>query len=350
MSNILDLNGADISDQKLSFPYQAIQSLINATWNLGTTKADALSSKLTTADAGFLDLGNTPTVTGGSVAVPSVTAPGVVIPESADISAVMSSFDSKYTELVQILSDKAASLIYTYFPNEANTYSAAENWLRDALADPTFGLPAAVREQLIENDRSIAMAEATQAGDSILATFAARRYPLPPGAAASAVMKAQQKAQAAMAESSRKLTALTVDNMRFAVEKALGLRQEVMSASVEYVKALASGPDIASRVISTGYDAQSKLISAAADFYRADAGAKEMVSKVAQYNESLQFDSATKNQTARLDMLGNKVKALLAECQALATQTASLFNNIHVSAETTGRVSDNLNSSLDLTP
>lgn len=350
MANIIDLNGADIDDAKLSYPYQALQAVINATWNLALTQSDALDAKLATAQSGFLDEANTPLVTAGSVAIPSVLAPDVTIPETADVSSIMSTFDTKYLELVQMLYDKFSGFIGTYFPNEAAGYEAVESWLRDAVNDPSSGLPRAVREQIWEEDRSRILADASRASDAIIKQAAARRFPLPPGAATSALIQVQQKSQDELAESSRKVAIMSVENVRFAIDKALTLRQTATGSAIEYIKALASGPDMASRVVNVGYDAQSKLISSAAQFYSADTNAKEMVSKVAQYNNSIQLDAATKNQAAELTIIDDKLKALISECQTIATRAASLFNNIHASTGTSGSVSNSSSTTLDLTP
>ena len=51
------------------------------------------------------------------------------------------------------------------------------------------------------------------------------------------------------------------------VDKMLALRQMAMTSAVAYIQALASGPDMASRLVGIGYDAQSKLISSASQFY-----------------------------------------------------------------------------------
>lgn len=350
MANIIDLNGAALDDAKLSYPYQALQAIVNATWGLAVQKSDALDAKLTTANSSFLDLENAPLISAGSVAVPNVVAPDVSIPQTADVSNIMSTFDSKYLELVQMLYDKYTGFLSTHFPNEASNYEAAENRLREGLQDPNSGLSRVVREQLLEDERSTILADSVKASDAVLATFAARRYPLPPGAAASAVLQIQQTAQDKLAESARKITVMSVENMRFNIDKSLGLRQSAMSTAIDYIKALASGPDMASRVVNIGYDAQSKLISAASQFYSADISAKEMVSKVAQYNESIQLEAATKNQASKEQAREDKLKALIADCQTLASQTASLFNNIHASAGTSGSVSKSDSTSLDLTP
>lgn len=165
-----------------------------------------------------------------------------------------------------------------------------------------------------------------------MAQFAARRFPLPPGAANSMVMQIEQKAQDELAEASRKLTALSVEMQKFNVEKLLGLRSMAMDSAIKYISALASGPDMASKVIGVGYDAQSKLISAASSFYNARIQAAEVTSKVAQYNNSTQLEAAVKNQMADLQMVENKLKGLLTEAQSLAQITTSLFNNLNTGA------------------
>ena len=100
--------------------------------------------------------------------------------------------------------------------------------------------------------------------------------------------------------------------------------------SAKYISALASGQDIASKVIGVGYDAQSKLISSAATFYNARTQAAETMSKVAQYNNSTQLEADAKNQTADLQMVENKLRALLTDCEVIGRAMTALYNNLHV--------------------
>ena len=179
-----------------------------------------------------------------------------------------------------------------------------------------------------------------------MAQFAARRFPLPPGAANSMVMQIEQKAQDELAEASRKLTALSVEMQKFNVEKLLGLRGMAMDSAIKYISALASGPDMASKVIGVGYDAQSKLISAASSFYNARIQAAEVTSKVAQYNNSTQLEAAVKNQMADLQMIENKLKGLLTEAQSLAQMSTALYNNLNVSSNISTSGGSSVNTSL----
>jgi hypothetical protein len=107
-----------------------------------------------------------------------------------------------------------------------------------------------------------------------------------------------------------------------------------MDAAVKYIGALASGPDMASRMVNIGYDAQSKLISAAAQFYNARISAAEVTSKIGQFNVGTEVDVAKANQASELKLIEDRLRALLAECQALAQMATSLFNNLQTGAST----------------
>lgn len=307
--------------------------VINATWELGNQKSNEAYSKmvLATQDGGFLDTAQAPSITAGTIGLPSVTAPNVTIPTNIDTSQIISTFDAKYADIANFLTNEFTGFISTYAPNESLTYTAAETWIKNALANPTAGLPATVQAQLLGEDQARILGDKVRAQDAVIAQFAGRRFPLPPDAAASAVLQIEQKSQDELAAASRKITQLSVEQMRFVIERALDLRKILLGEAVDYIKALASAPDIASKVIGVGYDAQSKLISAASQFYAADTNAKEMVSKVQQYNNSIVFDKDTKNQVAEMEMIKTRADAFMRELQLLAQQATSLFNNLHAS-------------------
>ena len=88
---------------------------------------------------------------------------------------------------------------------------------------------------------------------------------------------------------------------------------------------------MASRLTNIGYDAQSKLISSVSSYYNARTQAADVMSKVAQYNNSTTLEVAVKNQMSDLSMIENKLKALLADAQSVAQMATSLFNNLHAS-------------------
>ena len=317
--------------------------LINAAWDQANTKVNSFESKLTGATNDWLDTVNAPHITAGTALGADIAEPGVTIPASTDVGDVMSTFDTKYRELVAMLSDKYTTFLTTYFPNDTAIYSAAETWLQSAITNDT-GLPATVADQLMTDSRDKLLADANRASDAVLTKFAAMRFPLPPGAAASAVLQIQQTAQDKIAEAERKIVVASVEQLRWTVEKLIDLRKTAAGSAIEYIKALASGPDMASRLINFGYDAQSKLISAASQFYGVRAEVAKIANQNAQFNVSTALEAATKNQSSDLALIEDRLKALLTECQALATMATSLFNNLHASAGVSA--SDSVNTSI----
>lgn len=311
---------------------QVLEDIINATWNMGIDKSNEVSTKVANATTGYLDLIGAPTVTAGSVTVPTIDEPLVTIPTDASVTDVFDTFTTEYIELATWLDNKRTAFMATYFPDEQNAYNAVEDYLQAAIANPEIGMPTAVAEQIWSDDRDRIAYDASRAAADVLDTFAAMRFPLPPGAAASAVIQIQNKAQDEIAESGRKVALVSVEQMKGVVDNLLKLRQVAMSDATDYLKALASAPDMISRMTNIGYDAQSKLISSVSSYYNARTQAKEVMSRVSQYNNTILLDADKANQSSEMGMIENKLKALLAEIAAIAQQTTAMFNNLHVSA------------------
>lgn len=312
-------------------------AVINASWDLALTKSSQMQTSIATATTGFLDIVTAPHITGGTASSASVVEPTITISD-ASTTGVYDDFQTQYLELVALLSDKYVAFQTTYFPDEHTLYAQAESWLQAALADPS-GLPATVRAQLLADDAAVIIAETSRAKDSVIQAFAARRFPVPSGQALSATLQLDQSAQDKIAASSRNITKLSIDNLHFAVEKAETLRQIALGAAGDYVKALASGPDMASRLVGIGYDAQSKMVGAASQFYNARIAAAEQVNKVSQFNVGTALEVSSKNQMSDIQLIDSKLKALLTEVTALAQQSNALFNNLHANAGTSYSVS-----------
>ena len=307
-----------------------LSDIINASWNAGGSYATSYETKSSAAQGAYLD--TAPTISAPTaVSTPTITEPTVDIPSTASQTDIMSMFDTKYLELVALLSDKFTAFRTSYFPDEGAAYVAAEGTLQACLANPSTYLPANVQAQFLGDDQAHVLADKVRAQDAVIAQFASRGFPLPPDVAASAVLQIEQKAQDKLAESSRKLVMMSVEQFRFTIEKTLGLRQMAMAAAVDYIKALASGPEMASKLVGIGYDAQSKLISAASQFYGARINAAETISRVQQFNNSAALTVSEKNQAAELTLIEDKLKAMLAEAGGISQMATALFNNLHAS-------------------
>lgn len=318
-----------------AYVYSVLAELINASWQKADTKQGEFEAKIANAQSSFLDTTTAPTVSADIITAPVVAEPEVSIPTEMDGTA-FDTFDTKYIELGEWLASKFETFKTAHFPDESASYVALEQWLSDAIANPDAGLPPTVAAQIWESDRSRIMLEAQRATDDMLAEFAQRRFAVPPGAAAAAAVEIQKKGQAETAASSRRVAEMSVDMQKFSVSTLMDLRKSAMGACLDYIKSLASGPDVASRVVGIGYDAQSKLISAVSDFYRARISAQELNTRASQFNVQMGLEAASKNQAAELTLIEDKLKALLAEAQTIGQAAVSLYNNLHAQAQASG--------------
>lgn len=318
-----------------AYVYSVLAELINASWTKADAKQDEFETKIANAQTSFLDTTTAPTITADLITAPVVAEPEISIPTEVDAN-VFDSFDTKYIELGEWLAGKFTTFKAAHFPDESTSYAALEAWLAAAIANPDAGLPPDVAAQIWESDRSRIALDAQRAIDDVIADFAMRRFPVPPGAATAAAVEIQKKAQAETAASSRRVAEMSVDMQKFSVSALLDLRKSAMSACLEYIRSLASGPDVASRVVGIGYDAQSKLISSVSDFYRARISAQELNTKASQFNVQMGLEASSKNQAAELTLIEDKLKALLAEAQTIGQAAVSLYNNLHAQAQASG--------------
>lgn len=330
-----------IPDTGVAYPYRVVKAVINATWNNALTKQadfDAKIANLLNTGAGFLADGQKPVVAASTASEVTVAEPSVFLPTSVDTDAIIGQFDSKYLEVVTTLSDHYAAFITNYFPNDSALFSDTVAWLSDAINNPDQAIPQAIRDQMIEDERARITAEATRASAQVLDDFAARGFPIPTGAAVAASVEIQTKAMEEVSKAARAVVVknfeLSYEKIKFAIGAALEARKEALASAVQYIGALASAPDTASKALNIGYDAQSKLISAVSQFYGARTQATELALRSKQFNATQTQSASVKNADTSVLFTTERVKALTTEAQALSQMTTSLFNNLNVSAGT----------------
>lgn len=314
--------------------------IINAAWDLGNTQYNTFAAKVVALTAAIQDIIDNSTfdiipTTAGAMAI---TEPVVTIPTSIDTSTILSDYNAEATTLIAELVSKVQYIFTTFFPDDAADFNTVEAWVLDALNNAS-GLPVAVRDQITSDDFARIGNDSTRAQDAVIQAFAARRFPMPGGQAASAVLQIQQKAQDAMAESSRKITIQSIEQLKWAAEKVIGLRQMAMSSALDYAKIMAGAQNTASSVIGIGIDAQAKLISAVSSYYNARIEAQKAMKSATQFDAKQTQEAAEKNQISDLSLLEDKIKALMGEVAALAQMATSLFNNVHAGGSSSYSVS-----------
>ena len=279
-------------------------------------------------------IGSVPIVSDASIPSP----PGV----SFDPNAALSLYEAMRVEITAQLTADFTYYLTNYFPLGTEIVDAAA-WVKRALTTGGTGINANVEAQLWNRDRDRLVADQRRAEEEITRSWAARRYPLPPGAATYQVAQSRLELQKAIGESSRtvatKAWEVEIENVRMAVDKAIDLRKAAVSTALDYIRALALGPQLGVQLASTLLDAQAKVASVVTEFYRAQVSAAELPVRIGIENAQLVQRTNEANQKSRLENLQQRVNTTMAAAQALATQAAAILNGFHASVGVSGQES-----------
>lgn len=311
---------------------QLVEQIIDQALQTGAEKADLAdqySDRAITAAQGY-SYANAP----GFSFTPGAIEPNVLIPSTAaGVDGAL--YGSTYDQITEDLSNQFAAFFSTYFPNECDYLSAAQQTLCDMLAGGK-GIPASVENQIWQRDRARVLSDVNRARDDVLATFSARGFPLPPGAAAHAIRLAQTDANDKIAQQSRdvaiKHVGVLIDNIKFAVQSALDYRMKSIQAAAEYIKILALGPEIAVRLATSAAYAQAQLINAAGGYYRNRIAVEELRLDALKSNASLSAEVSMNNVKAMTDSRRALSDTLAAAARAAGDQAAAALNAVHASA------------------
>jgi hypothetical protein len=313
-------------------PAEVVSDVFNAAWDQASSKSatssnffsaalseGTVASSMAAADLGF---------------IPSVIEPLVDIPTTA-AGATVEKFE-EYTDLViDKLSGLFAGYLSTYFPDERAVLGEAEAWLTQALTTGGTGLAPAIEDQIWQRDRARLLAEASRISDELVAAFAARGFPLPPGALLHQQYLVQRDTQDKIAQSSReaaiKAAEMELDNIRFAVQQAVDLYKAAMANAADYIKALSIGPQVGMQIVPSVTDSQSRLISAASEYYRARIGVEELKLKAKLPDAEWEQAARIKNGDWVMEMVKNRVSAAIEAARGLSTQAAAALNGLHAS-------------------
>lgn len=267
---------------------------------------------------------------------PNIVEPNVFIPSTA--AGVDSGlYNTTYNQVYNLLHDAFTNFFGTYFPLSSGAdIAAAEAWMTKALTTGGTGLPAYIEAQIFDRDRSRLINEGLRAEDEAVSTWAARRYPLPPGAATFQLLNIRRDTLDKLAQASRdiaiKQAELELENIRFAIQNVLAFRTGAIQAAAEYMKALALAPELASKMALATIDAQAKLIAAASEYYRARVSVETLKFEVAKTSTDYMMDAQKLNIPAWTQTAGNMAQAASAAAQAAGHMGAAALNSLHSQA------------------
>lgn len=293
-------------------------------------ESESYSSQAISATSGFAST-NPVQVT----FVPDDVEPPVLIPTSATgVDSAL--YGSTYQQIVDDLTAQFTGFFATYFPNECDYLAKAELALCDML-DGGNGIPSDVEDQIWQRDRARVLNEVNRASGDVIATFAARGFPLPPGAAQHQLYLMQRDAQDKIGQQSRdiaiKHVEILIENIKFAIKEALEYRIKSISAAAEYIKTLAIGPEIAMRLATAAADAQAKLISAANQYYGSRIKLEELKFDVLKWNSNAMNEAQKVDVMSHAERLKARGMVMAAAAEAAGKQAAAALNAVHASAQ-----------------
>lgn len=310
------------------------EDILNRAIDLGnekSEKAEELVDDAITASFGSSGVNVLPTP-----ATPTVIEPPVVIPTTAS-GVDFALFNSTYQQIIDDLSDKFAEFFVEYFPVDAALLNGVTDWLRRAIVDGGTGVNAAVEAQIWQRSRDRFTAEGNAAADAAVATWAARGYPLPPGAAVGAVLDIQRKRSVEIADQSREIAInafkTEIENVRFAVKTAIDYRVAAVSAAGDYIRAMALGPQLATQLATAASDAQARLISAASQYYNARISVAQLAQARNLAITDFNLSAATTTSQNAHNYTRLRADTAMAGAQQLGQQASAALNAVSTTVQ-----------------
>jgi hypothetical protein len=283
-------------------------------------------------------LGNTPSVSEVRLSGSALLSP----PPSLDGMSpgeLSSLYRGTSAEITAMLADGLTYFLTTYFPLGAEL-ALAQAWVVKALSTGGTGLDPAIEDQIWQRDRSRILKDAARSTAQAMSLWAARGYPLPPGGLVGQVALIDQDARDKIAQSSRdiaiKQAEMELENIRFAVDKAISMRTTAIQAAGDYIRTLALGPQLGAELATSMADAKMKMAQALTSLYQAEVAAVELPvrASIAEANANVEIRKA--NLGAQVETIRARVSVVEAAAQSAGTQAAAALNALNASTGFSG--------------
>ncbi len=268
----------------------------------------------------------------------------LAIPEAPEIEGfspaeMTALYQSTADEIQAMLADGLSTFLTTYFPL-GNELAAARAWVENAITNGGTGIAAAVEAQIWERDRSRILTDAARATSEVVSSWAAKGYPLPPGALVGQVADIDQDARNKNAAASRdvaiKQAEIEIENVKFAVDKAIQLRSAAIAAAGDYIRTLALGPQLGVQLSSAMIDAKAKLANVLTSFFQAKINALELPARVAIAQAGLNVDVRKGNLGSQVELIRARVATIESAAKAVGVQASAALNALNASSGFSG--------------
>lgn len=321
-------------------PAELVPKYMELAWSKASSLAESANAK---TEVALAFIGTAPNAADPDV-VRAPTLPTAPVLPALNQASTFALYNSTADDVIDKLTGIYAAFLAKYFPSDT-FITAAQDWVTRALTTGGSGINVGVEGQLWARTRDRALNDAARAQESLEVDWAARRFPMPPGALRYGSLMIQRGAQDAIGEAARAQAIESfkaeVDNARTAVDRAVSLRTLALSSAGEYIRTLSSGPSVAATVAGMISESQTRFSSTLTDYYRAQISAVEIPVRVATTNAELHVRVNEQNLRAQMETLTRRVEAVMANAQMTGTQAAAALNAIHTQASISGNDSTN---------
>lgn len=227
------------------------------------------------------------TAADGYMVVPPATlkySMTAVEPGVPEIENTIITYEAQRDFLVKLMTDKLTEFFTIYYPLNTDGYDEGTAWLVDTITNGGTGINPAVENQIWQRGRDRVIAEGARADSQTLIQFSQRGYSLPTGVMTRQLQANRFEQLAKLQEQSRdvaiKQAEIEIENLRFAVEKAVDARLRALAAAADYIRAVTGGFESAVRISNLEAQAKAALMAATADLYRARLQRDEIAMRV----------------------------------------------------------------------
>lgn len=248
--------------------------------------------------------------------------------------------DEATDQFQQRMIDATTDFMATYFP--VDTIIDAQNWVKKAIVEGGTGINATVEQQTWERNRNAILKDAARAEDDLTTSWVSRRFPVPPGALNYGILMMRRDAVTNIAVQANVQAVESwkteVENVRFAVGKAIDMRDMALKAALDYVQKVAAGAMNFGLQEGTAIrDALLKFEEATIQYYALDEKRALYPTEHLTGNVTRQWTSRKESYVNQIDTKKKMADTAMAGAQSLGTLAAASVNAIHAQASVIGQ-------------
>ena len=248
-----------------------IAEIIDNARTLGNDAADAatgFAADAQTAAQSVINLGAVPFAAQPSVTIPPFT------PNSDSTGDLRGGFDEMFGQLYPDFDSRFDAFIARFFPKvEECLVTSIGTWICNTINNGGTGIPAIIEDQIWERSRAREQQDMDRQKDETVYAFSERGFTLPQGALFAALQDIEfqhsQKVSTHSRDVAIKQAEIEIENIRFAIQQGINLRQIGLNAVNDYLRAWLDTAKTAVDYANALVSAKLKLYDSTSAYYNA---------------------------------------------------------------------------------